>query len=91
MTLRMTGSRYPPLGGVSLGKLLISDGFGTSARKPENGFTPGRIVSSLARRRNIRLGNASNFKGRKIGGMRLAHLFPQAAGEGTNSGLVADR
>src|ERR1700722_3393790 len=77
MTLRMTGSRYPPLGGVSLSKLLISEGFGTSARNRENGFALERIVSSLARRRNIRLGNASNFNGRKIRRIRLAQLFPQ--------------
>jgi hypothetical protein len=36
----MTGSRF------SLGRLLASDRFRRSARKAENGFVEGRIVSS---------------------------------------------
>jgi hypothetical protein len=43
-----------------LGKLLISQSFGMSARQAENGFMRGRIVSSR-RRRNIRDGKVSDF------------------------------
>src|SRR5580693_1985949 len=82
MTLRMTGSHCPPLGGVSLGGLLVIEGFGTSARQRENGFIPRRIVSSQPRRRNIRTGNTSNFNERKIKGIPP---------EGAYSGLVGDR
>jgi hypothetical protein len=48
----MTGSHYSPLGGALLGKLLVSQRFGTSARKEENGFMRRRIVSSPHPRRN---------------------------------------
>jgi hypothetical protein len=41
----MTGSHSHRLGGASLGKLIVSPRFGTSARQVENGFMPGRIVS----------------------------------------------
>jgi hypothetical protein len=57
----MTGSRYSPLGGVSLTKLIVSQRFGTSAPKAENGFVPRRIVSSRPRRRNNPARKASNF------------------------------
>src|SRR5476649_1896183 len=50
-----------------LGKLIVSERFGTSARKQENGFMCRRIVSSLPPRRNIRARNASNFNDRKFG------------------------
>jgi hypothetical protein len=52
---------YSPLGGASLAKLIVSQRFGTSARKGENGFMPGRIVSSRRLRRNIREGKSSNL------------------------------
>jgi len=41
-----------PLGGASLGKLIVSERFEMSAPKAENGFMRGRIVSSRWRRRN---------------------------------------
>ena len=53
MTFCMTGSQFA-LGGASLGGLLVSHRFGMSARKAENGFVQGRIVSSQRPRRNIR-------------------------------------
>jgi hypothetical protein len=46
--------------------LLMSQGFRTSARKRENGFMGGRIVSSRGLRRNNRGGNVSYFNMRKI-------------------------
>jgi hypothetical protein len=51
-TFCMTGSHWSPLGGVSLGKLIVSERFGMSAPEAENGFMLRRIVSSLALRRN---------------------------------------
>jgi hypothetical protein len=52
-----------PLGGVSLGKLIVSERFGMSAPKAENGFVRRRIVSSHRQRRNNPGRNASNFNG----------------------------
>jgi hypothetical protein len=53
-----------------LGKLIVSQRFGMSAPKAENGFMRRRIVSSQALRRNNRVGKASNLNGvgfRRIG------------------------
>jgi hypothetical protein len=63
----LTGSRFAPFGGVSLGGLLVKTRFGMSAPKAENGFAGKRIVSSQAERRNIRGGNVKDFNMRKIG------------------------
>jgi hypothetical protein len=41
--------------------LLMSQRFGMSARKVENGFMRRRIVSSQLLPRNIQAGNSSNF------------------------------
>src|SRR5665213_2285160 len=62
-TFCMTGSQHSPLGGASLGQLIASERFGTSARKVENGFFRRRIVSSRRRRRNNRDQNVSDFRG----------------------------
>src|SRR6266481_3231142 len=56
--------------GASLGQLIVSERFGTSARKVENGFVRRRNVSSPSPRRNIRAEIRSNFNDPKIG--RLA-------------------
>src|SRR5229473_6891365 len=61
-TFCMTNSHYSPLGGVALGRLIVSERFGTSARQVENGFVHGRIVSSQRQRRNNRGPDQSNFK-----------------------------
>jgi hypothetical protein len=45
-----------------VGPLVVSEGFGTSARKAKNGFMRGKIVSSQPAQRNISHGKASNLK-----------------------------
>jgi hypothetical protein len=67
------------LSGASLGKLLISQRFGMSARKGKNGFMRRRIVSSRRARRNIRGLNASNFNERKIGRVAATAPLPYLA------------
>src|SRR4051812_33573728 len=44
-----------------------------SAREAENGFMPGRFVSSHRPRRNIRGKNKNDFNMRKIGGFQIGN------------------
>src|SRR5262249_4468849 len=68
-TLGMTGSPYRRnRAAFPWTKVLISQRFGTSARKGENGFVRRQIVSSQRAGRNIRDEKASNFNVRKIRG-----------------------
>src|ERR1700687_918512 len=57
----------------------MSQRFGTSARQAENGFMPGRIVSSQPRRRNNRRRNANSSNESKIGGDRILGVGTIAA------------
>src|SRR5271165_4503347 len=93
ITFCMTGSRWRRLCGVSLGKTLISQRFGTSARKGKNGFMPERIVSSQAPRRNIQGKNVNYFNEAKTGGLqRRGSCQPRpACGRGSGSSLVPRR
>jgi hypothetical protein len=61
MTFGMTDSQCRRFCSASLGKLLMSQRFRTSARQRENGFVRRRIVSSRGLRRNNSASNISNF------------------------------
>src|ERR1700754_1509234 len=61
-TFCMTGSPAHLFGG-SLRGLLVSQRFGMSARKAENGFVGKKIVSSRRSRRNSTVKNTSKFRG----------------------------
>src|SRR6266481_4876423 len=74
ITFCMTVS-LPPLVRRSLGRLLTSQRFGTSAPTGENGFMPERIVSSRALRRNIQGENVNYFNERKVGKICRAIQF----------------
>jgi hypothetical protein len=65
----------------------MSQGFGTSARKAENGFMRSRNVSSLALRRNIRAGNVNYFN--NWDGLPPVPAAPGAGNENGRTGLIA--
>src|SRR5688572_28520506 len=72
ITFGMTNSQFTAWRRV-VGRFLNNQRFGTSAPKEENGFVPGRIVSSGPPRRNIRGKSINNFNVRKIGGFQIEY------------------
>src|SRR5215207_2482758 len=69
ITFGMTNSQFTAWRRV-VGRFLVNERFGMSARQKENGFVQGRIVSSRRPRRNIRGENKNDFNKRKIGGFQ---------------------
>jgi len=55
---------------------LTRDRFGTSARRGENGFVLGRIVSSALLRRNIHLKKSNDFNGDKSEVVKIKKTAP---------------